>query len=413
MAVSRISRSTATRARKTSRGDTGRLSRHSAPRPSRHHEFTPNSSTPPEATSPGKMASRSQVNAAGEGDEPGEHREHQDASPHRHRAPDPRAVRAHQRDEVGERVRPRPGAARSRRAARRGPAAGRPGPAAQAPTTTETREIANSQTSVETHGNQTPCAPARTASTTRSVGLLSSDLGELVGGDQGGEHAAGEHADAAHQARAARPATYPLDDPGQRPGPWPCPRTATAKTGSSASGSVARGPTAYAVSAEHGPALEQPGDVQRRHQQRAEVVGGGADRERHRLLAGQQLAAAPGRRRRDQRDDQHADVGRGQQEQHVVAAQPPYSGRRAGRTQHVTVSRARASATGTARRDRPRRPASRKPAGAGRRGPRGAPAGSRAADGTARAASPASAATVAGAPGGSAPPSRRRPSGPS
>src|SRR5680860_660113 len=51
------STSTKTREPNAARGETGKLSRHSAPRPSRHHEFTPNNSAPPEATSPGRMAS--------------------------------------------------------------------------------------------------------------------------------------------------------------------------------------------------------------------------------------------------------------------------------------------------------------------------------------------------------------------
>ena len=53
VASSSTSSSTSTREVNTSSGETGRLSRHSAPRPSRHQEFTPNSSAPPEATSPG------------------------------------------------------------------------------------------------------------------------------------------------------------------------------------------------------------------------------------------------------------------------------------------------------------------------------------------------------------------------
>ncbi len=56
-ASSRNSMSTTTRASKTVAGLTGRLSRQSTPRASRHHALTPNSSAPPEATSPGRIVS--------------------------------------------------------------------------------------------------------------------------------------------------------------------------------------------------------------------------------------------------------------------------------------------------------------------------------------------------------------------
>ena len=63
---SRNSMSTTARASKTVAGSTGRLSRHSAPRPSRHQALTPNSSAPPEATRPGQDRQLRPVQAAGD-----------------------------------------------------------------------------------------------------------------------------------------------------------------------------------------------------------------------------------------------------------------------------------------------------------------------------------------------------------
>jgi hypothetical protein len=54
-AVARNSNSTQARASNIVSGETGRFSRHSEPRPSRHQALTPKSRAPPEATSPGRI----------------------------------------------------------------------------------------------------------------------------------------------------------------------------------------------------------------------------------------------------------------------------------------------------------------------------------------------------------------------
>ncbi len=88
---------------------------------------------------------------------------------------------------------------------------------------------------------------------------------------------------------------------------------------------------------EDGPALQQPRDVQRRHDQGAEVVGGRADREGDALLPRQQLAPAARGHRRDDRDDQDRDVGGRQQQDRLLggelrqSAGGPRSARQVGR----------------------------------------------------------------------------------
>lgn len=72
--------------------------------------------------------------------------------------------------------------------------------------------------------------------------------------------------------------------------------------------------------AEETPALDDPGDVERREHQGPEVVGGGTDRERHALVAWQQLAPSTGADDRERRGDQEGEVRRRKQQQHVRRA---------------------------------------------------------------------------------------------
>ena len=128
-------------------------------------------------------------------------------------------------------------------------------------------------------------------------------------------------------------------------------------TGTRASGSSGVGTDAVGRHAEDRPRLQQPRDVERRHQQRAEVVGRRAHRERDRLVARQQLAAAAVGRGRGDRDDQDRDVGGRQQDEHVGPGDAVlrHEGRRRTTKSRVTAA-STDSAIGAARRDRPRRP---------------------------------------------------------
>ena len=122
---------------------------------------------------------------------------------------------------------------------------------------------------------------------------------------------------ATDQIDAVRPAAYPLDRPGDRladrwsrPGSRAPGRSATCEQ-------VAR-PDDVRRGTEQRPYLDDPGDVQRSKQQRAEVVRGGTQRKRDRLVARQQLASAA-------RPD-HGQRG-GEQEGQVCRRQRAGSGR--------------------------------------------------------------------------------------
>ena len=82
------------------------------PRPSRHQVFTPNSSAPPEATSPGRMVSICHSRSPASATSARHQRQHHQAAAQRHRAPDRGTVDAQHHHEVGPWRRPRRVAAR-------------------------------------------------------------------------------------------------------------------------------------------------------------------------------------------------------------------------------------------------------------------------------------------------------------
>ena len=207
-----------TRAREpnASRGSTGRESRQSAPRPSRHQEFTPNSSAPPEATSPGKIAEHVPAERAGERDQAGQQREHDHAAAQRHRAPDAGPVGADQRDQVGGRVVAGGPAPRSPGGARRGRPAGRPGRPASRRAATASTVTTTSPTTSEAHGHTSAVPAVDDADGDAQGGALVEHGGQGVGGDEGADAGGQREGAGADDVAAVPAASHPLHAPGQR-----------------------------------------------------------------------------------------------------------------------------------------------------------------------------------------------------
>ena len=260
---------------------TGRLSRHRAPRPSRHQALTPKSSAPPEATRPGSTVIELHGRSPSSGHQAGTDRQHGDAAPHRHRPPHRAAVGADQRGEVGAR---RPaggeGAGLDAQLVARDPARGQVG-----------GHGADDDGDHQQHRAATPTVCSQRRSNPVTIPTTS-----LPGGDPVEERRAGcRRAGARARHRAARrpgprmPTTpcgtrrapsSPRPRPARSPSRWP--PTAARRP---ARRRADRWPEGEGRAAEQHPGLQQPGDVERRQEQRAQVVGGRADREdrrRHR-----------------------------------------------------------------------------------------------------------------------------------
>ena len=297
--------STTTRDANASRGATGRLSRHSAPRPSRHQEFTPNSSAPPEATRPGRIVEHVPVEGRRRA-RPGRGNSASTTMPRRigtDRQMPARSVRT-RATRSEPRVRRGPGAATtparsSSRGGRRGDPAGQPGADARR----RRRRRDQQRPAADAHGQPAPARRRRARPATTRSGRAAGRAAAVrpVGDDQRDEPRPASTPEAARRrGDAVRAAAYATRRPRPRPGRARCAATSQRQHRQPARRQQrGAGPTAYAVGAEQRPGLQQPGDVERRHQQRAEVVGGRADRERDRLVAREQLAAAAGRGRGD------------------------------------------------------------------------------------------------------------------
>ena len=308
----------------------GRFSRHSAPRPSRHQALTPNSSAPPEATSPGRIVICAHCRSPNDGDQAGADGEHEDAAAHRHRAPHRGAVacgpgsRARCAASAAARAGRSPCAPRRAGSRRR---RGAPGPRRR---TTATRLPAGATTGRATSARPQPLtAPTRNHSGRDAVQQVAGVPGQL---DDAGRQRRGRPAVARPTAMPAGPAPDGLHGPGEhlaergredqpedhrhlRPAP------------------ACRAPKPRRDRAEQDPGLDHPGDVERGQEQGAEVVGGRADRVGTGLVARDQLAPTTGGDRRAHVRSRKPAMGVGSQQEDVERLSAPRApGMKAGTT---------------------------------------------------------------------------------
>ena len=314
-AMPRNSAITRARTVKTVPGRTGRFSRQSRPRPSRHQALTPKSSAPPDTTSPGRIVIDSHGRPPTTATSPGPTAS--TAMPRRigtARQTEARSIRSKAERSlhgigrgVWVSVSARSSSCGSRRAAK---------VAGMEPSTTRHTRSTASSTIALTQPHVNPPIPATHS---HRVGIWSStSVVRPVIWTQ--------------NAAAARPTSR------NRIATMPCGRRRTASTIQAITWAAAvanaepeqghglgreepRRQRAVRRGAQQHPRLDQPRDVEGREQQRAEVVGGRADREGDALLAADQLAAAAGGDRRDDRDREDAGHGGRHEHRHL---QPPF-----------------------------------------------------------------------------------------
>ena len=271
--------SATTRARtsNTSASETGRVSRQTMPLPSRHQALTPKSSAAPLAVRPGSSMTELHCSPATRATRPGPAPEHEQAAAHADRAPDRAAVEAAQQRAVGE---PQRGSGAWRASwtpdcdaqllARRLPE--RPAGGAGAEQRRRRPRAASSTRTAS--GQREVCIVSATQRRRQRRGPAGTRRPARWSAASGDDHDAGGRP-ARRPRRAAsvvrpRPPSRPPARGRSRPAPRPAPRAG--RRASRSGGDDERG------DGEQAPELDQPGEVERRQHQGAEVLGDRADR---------------------------------------------------------------------------------------------------------------------------------------
>ncbi len=219
------------RAANTTPGPIGRLSRQSAPRPSRHQALTPKSRAPPAAPARAGSARCFQGRLPSkESDDAGGDREGREAATHRHRPPDRGPVDPHQHRQVAGRQSAGPGSCRSRCGARRAASGGPARWAGTAPRATITTTSASSTTRVSTQRQEKPSMIPDVDPERRQV---VEHRGQAAGQLQS-RHARGQRdAGSTHDRDAVVASAYAPRRPRRRPvrSRWPRPARAGHRSG--------------------------------------------------------------------------------------------------------------------------------------------------------------------------------------
>ena len=281
--------------------------------------FTPNSSAPPEATSPGRMVSICHSRSPASATTPGHHRQDGQAAAQRDRAPDRRPVDAQHHRRSPSTASGAPGSGRTPGAAPRASDAAAPtGPAG--PRRRRRRHRSPARTSrPSAHATQRPACGSRSRTSSCVVGLWSS-TGPASRSRRGHQRQRRSRTDQDAEDRDAVPAAAyalgePADDLGERGGGQ-----------RSRAGRGARRPTAAWA---RGRTTSAPSSIQACMIQ-AMFSGASSSAPRWSVVVetgkatawsrGHHLAAAGGGDRREDREEQEAQARRGQQREELAAA---------------------------------------------------------------------------------------------